>query len=497
MDTGYLGDIMTQPFLTMRVQSTTHSQAAVFQEIDGVLVQIGEDFGTIEKSVTINYATLGYNRVVNWFGNLYAVVTDGIWKWDTTTNGPWTKIHTFLTAVGGDGDILGLIPCEDSGEPILVTAYPTTNTNAVYVHMDKDEVVTETSPIAHVTNIFTTSPCWMTPIYHRGKILWTAHTAATTARPYIHSYDIANNSVTWFFHNAYFAKSQLCVHNNKVYMVGVGVLRTTLDLYEIGAAAAELIATIKSPSNYYNDKTPYNGFALASIDGRLVAIGQSADSTGNGLQSQSFDAYSILLDNNGVFVSSTDISSSIDPGIPIVSNSFWLYNFRADTISTPGVTIYDVEHCLNTTEVTATSNYRWNGSGNLMTDLGPGKNAWQHSRTYISEGGSGGRVWHGSGTLQVSPPTMAVNGPNVDIDFVVYGDNIADTVLGVLFDKEGEACETKGNIVQTSVGSLENGFASGIMATPSGTPVSVKWSAASDGIVSGDVPKVAGRIFLP
>jgi hypothetical protein len=486
---------MAQPFLTMRVQSTSHSQLAVFTETNGVLVQVGEDFGTIERNAIQNDDSVAYNRVANWNGALYAAGGSGIWKYDPETSGPWTQIHTFATTPSTDGELLGLMPTLDGDKPVLVTAYPSTASNAIFVHIDEDEVVTEKEELVILGSTFTVRPNWMCPVAHKGKIYWFIGESTPNSNPVLGIYDVANSSYTYFsLENVYTVKNQICVHNDRLYAIFLPLARTTMALYELQASQAAFVTTVKSNTNNHNDVAQYQGAALASIDDKMVAIFQSSVDTG-GLSAHEFAAFVIELDNDGVATSVTDVSNDVDPGIPVNTLYRFTYNWKVDTVTTPGSAQYVLEHSIYSQEQYLTSNYLWNGSGVLMTDLGPGKNAWQHSRTTISEGSSGSRIWHGSGTLQVSAPKFVVTGSDVDVDFVVYGAN-KTCALGIMYDKKGEACETPGTITQTNEGSIEGIYASGILATPGGTPVRVRWDTTSDGIISSDVPKVAGRIFL-
>jgi len=253
----------------------------------------------------------------------------------------------------------------------------------------------------------------------------------------------------------------------------------------------QLVNAAQWSGNQFGENGYFNT-ALASIDGKLICMGMGSDAlTGTTIR---LDIIAVTLDANGVFVSQEDIKSAVNPGLPL--NARTTMHWRVDNITTPGTPIYELETSTDPFEGTTTNIYQWNGSGNVMTFLGAGKDVWQFSRVSMGEGTGAERIWHGSGTLGCSMPVPEVNGSFVDLSFNVFGANISGVAAGVVFNRGGEICDDAGTIVQTDVGTVEGIFASGIVATPSGTPVTVKWAAASDGIGTGDAPKFGIRVFI-
>jgi len=490
---------MTQPFLYIRNKSTTHSAMAVFKDIDGTLVQVGTDFGTGESTAGDTSWNPSINRVIHWQNDIYAVGNQKIWKYDVANSGDWDVFYSFASYGGSlNAHAMGLHPSSINGVPVLVTMYPDTTTLIRAVYIDTDGVVTEGAAQAGGNiSLSVANGGWRDCVSFGNKLYWTSrHLSGPFTRINAWEIDLATDTaqLVGYIGTTQHA-SNLCVLNSKVFAIGVGP-SNIMHLYRIDGNSVTDLGSIQnsrrsSTSNYQS--------SLVAVTGCLYATypDQSLSNSIEGLW-----ATQIILDEYN------NISQKIDrPGtIPddlYDGGAYADYNSRVfpriDNISNNGraVPTYEFDVTANGFyDVTPRRLYTWNGDMDTQwTFILSRMDAARYS--YITQvcGSTVERVWSGSGTLNAEAPTLELAGTNINATFKVYGAGQSGVKAELIFDKEGEVCNTVGTLDGTSIGSLSGNIVTGLVADGT-TEVAISWAAAVDGIATGDNPKVAIRVFI-
>ena len=496
---------MTQPFLYMRTNSTTHSQCAVFKEINMQLVQVGSDFGTDEDTTNV---CKNYNRVIHWENDLYALNGDNIWKYDVANSGDWGLFHAFATPqahIVSKAKKIGFTACSIDGSGVLVCGYPSvSNLNVLkIVTIDKAGNVSE-GPEFTVTEFnsqATDAALGMSAVSWRNSIVFKTSVGSSSA--YFKMYDLKTNTLTniltpstqyMHFHN-----DQTCVAKDKVYTCGYQQFNVPGALLQrIDGNVSVAIATIGG-EQHPNTAFAYSyGSALCNIGDKLfcfIPVQTNAGTPGVA----GWDCFEITLDDNGNYISHANVTSIVIPSpMNIQNTTSSCATVRIDTVSNgPGNPIYELLVANTNAEGGSLDLYRWNNapSGQLSL-VDAGGDAKRFSLVATADGTGGGRIWSGSGTLNASQPNLSLDGGVINAEFTVYGDNQPGVSLELLYSKYGGVCDSSGTIVSTTLGTIVGNKVTGLTADNT-TSFVVGWSAAVDGIVPGDNPKVAARVSIP
>jgi len=483
---------MTQPNLYMRRMSTSHTQVAVFKEINMQLVQVGSDFGTDEDTAT---DVPGYNRVIHWENDLYAINYRSIWKYDVSNSGDWGPFYDFASHAINDTASaykMGWTPCSIDGSGVLITAYPTSNVAMRIVRIDKDFNITEDAAVSPLPVSFQ-SPgqgCIMNAISWRNNVVWNQ---GGPGAPQINYYDLGTSSITNVTNPAgawVSVQDQLCIYNDKVYKATF-LNTSTPQLLRLDGSSLTDLGTIGAQTGPTQVRQ-HQGGALVKVGAKLFSFLHD-DGVG-------WECHEIRLDAAGDLAGQANVTSivlptSLSAAAGGVETSAVI---RVDNITNSGLSpIYEMMVYDNFTEGTSSELYRWNNApSGVMSLVDVGMDNFRFDRINTNDGTGGGRIWSGSGTLNVSQPCLSLNGSNIDAEFSVYGVGQTGVSLEFLFDKEGEVCNTLGTITSTTSGVLVGNTVTGLNADGFGT-LTVTWSAAADGITPGDNPKAAARVFIP
>ena len=497
---------MTQPFLYMRRSSSTHSQNAVFREIDMQLIQIGTDFGADEN--TTNYG-VAYNRVIHWQNDLYAAGQYGIWKYDVANSGDWGVFHTYgdvHTGAVERANVLGLVPASINGSGVLVGGYiPLAGGGQIdrkIIVIDGDGNVTERAQFTAVAQVAVFSQgTYYQPIAYRNSILF----AESRGNSYPNGPKIVEYNLETFAGSVLVGGptsrfvvggNQLCIAKDNVYVCGFSVSAPPVLWKKVGSSFVEQ-ATIGTQTHTNDLQHATAGSALCEIGGKLYCI--NPGSTAGGAHVNGWQAFEITLDDDGNYVSQQNITSGILPASMIASNTNEAHaSFRIDNITNGGTNpIYELVVYPNDTEGASAELYRWSNApvGQLVLVNG-GLDNGRLDVINTNDGTGAGRIWSGSGTINTSIPNMSIDGANINAEFTLYGASQTGVALELWFDKNGESCNTRGTIISSTLGTVANNRVEGLTAT-NGTKLTVEWTASADGITSGDNPKVAARVYRP
>jgi hypothetical protein len=288
--------------------------------------------------------------------------------------------------------------------------------------------------------------------------------------------------------------NQMCVLEDNLYIAVYG----TSQPFELWKAqgSAWVNAGVIDASTHGAGGQLHGGGALCAVSGKLYSFNHRVGA-------DSWTAREITLDSAGNLLSSVDVSSIVLPASLLALNTQpqSLGQIRIDTVTDPLNPIYELLISEVNNEGENMHLYRWeNAPSGQMTLVAQGMDAVRYTTISTNDGTGGGRVWTGSGTLNVSQPCMSINLNAVEIDaeFTLYGPLpvVSGVSMELYFDKDGGVCESRGTIVNTSHGSLSGNAVVGLTADNI-TKVTVGWAAVTDGIVSGDNPTLAARVFVP
>lgn len=476
----------------MRIKGSTPTQYAVFKEINMQLVQIGSDFGADNT----NDESAQYNNVAHWGNDLYAVGKNEIWKYDVAANGPWTSFHSYVsqTAFAQKETVkMGFCAASINGSGVLVMAYPgPAAQDMTFVSIDRDGNATESSAQSILgTDWNIGSTPIISPLAWRNNVAYRVGRGNAT---HMVVYDVSAETVinVSSLGDESMQHSQLCISNDTLYSVECIQGSSPILVKVVGSASTSLgtlTGSISAPIADY----PYWGSALCEVDDKLFAFIPDDGATG-------FQCIQANLDSNGDVTSFADVSSVV---LPTSLSSFSTGTethalIRIDNTTNSGILpIYEMVVYENHTEGTSPTLYRWdNAPSGRMFLVDGGLDNYQFCKISATDGTAGERVWSGSGVINASAPLLTINGANIDAEFTIYGASQTGISLELIYDKEGETTSAIGTLSSTTVGSIVSNQVVGLTADGI-TKVKVGWSAAADGIISGDNPKVAARIFFP
>lgn len=486
---------MTQVYLYMRYRGAAFSQNAVFKEVNRQLTQVGGDFGTKAPDTNTRHSFNSDNRVVNWNNDLYAVGVNGIWKYDVAAGGPWTLASTFTgrnTNAIADTMRLGLTTASLNGEPRLITAYPrnTANTDVVFRWVTTSGTF-GSSPVVTLPsfNAITANDGLGECISYRNSIVfggedriyevsledWSVSTAVTSVSQWGSSFIVFRDRVL-----------ELRVNGN------------FWDLYRKDGTTATLIQRLGNGAGGINGFARSNRGAIIQVDDNTLVCFVFIDGNAGGEESHRCIALEFPPDSWTPTV--TEVTSQVMPpelrSVSTLERTSRI-TARLDLISsTPNNPVYELEFYRNATaEGNSVSLYKYvPTSGTQLEFIDSGLDGFNYSSISMAET-CGKNIWPGSGTINVSPPTLEVDGANINATFDIFGPASlsGQVALEVWYDKEGFSTTSRGSLQSTDVGSLSGNTVIGLSP---GDTVTVVWRAAIDGIGVVDNPKVAGLVYV-
>lgn len=481
----------------MRYRGTAFTQNAVFKEVNRQLTQIGGDFGVKSPSIFTQHSFGSDNRAINWENDLYAVGVSGIWKYDVATGGPWALFHAFAdryTNAEAETFRLGLTAASVNGEPRLVTGYPT---NAGAPDSMRIVSITPTgtfeSPEITLlgTNFASQAECAIGEcISYRNSIVFGNNSEMVEVSLEDFSTSLAGTSAS---SNG----SSLIVFRDRVFDFRTN--GNNWDLRRKDGTTGTLVARFGSGFNGVDGFARSNRGAIIQADDNTLVLFMFIDGNAGGEESHrcvvmefppgtstdSFTATEVtaqVMPSELRFVSTLERTSRITARLDLLTNG-------------PDNPIYELEfYRLAASEGNSVSLYKYTPtSGTQLEFIDAGLDGYGYSTVPYSET-CGKNIWPGSGTVNVSPPVLAVDGANINATFDIFGPASlsGQVALELLFDKEGFATTTRGSLESTDVGSLSGNVAIGLSP---GDTVTVVWKAAIDGIGIVDNPKVAGLVY--
>lgn len=480
----------------MRHKSTAHAQCAVFQEIDGEMIQVGTDFGTSETDAE----SLQQNRVIHWENDLYAINRDTIFKYDVANSGDWGHFYTFANPQATELQKqfkLGWTVASVDGSGVLVCGYPSTGGgNITFVQIDKDFNITE-EQYTGTWNFGLNdgrNTLLVNAVSWRNSLVFKSDLATGSVRLY--EYNLKEKTFTSLGGaNGFQPHDPLLLVNDNIYYMGYGEFVDSVFFHKKSGLSFTNQATIGTQERgTFSTDMRLSGTAC-EIGGKIFLFYPGGDQ-GDGV---GWQCHEITLDSNGDFLSQANVTSIVLPVELIATNgSAESMTLRIDGISNSGVDpIYEMIIHTNSNQGTSAELYRWNNAPSGMLEfIAHTLNNGAFDDISTGNGTGGGNMWAGSGVLNLSQPCLAVAGANIDAEFTVYGSNQPGVVLELLYDKQGENPTTRGTIVSTSHGVIINNAVSGLVADNT-TKVTIGWGAALDGIVGGENPRVTARVFIP
>ncbi len=494
---------MVQPYLYMRANSTAHAQVAVFKEINMQLVQVGSDFGTVERTVSNGYQTAGDDRVIHWENDLYCVNGNTIYKYDVANSGDWDVFYTYAAPDGVTHHRMGLVACSINGSGLLCTAFSTNASNQFrVVKIDKDLNVVEGPVQTRDYSPFgsTSFKTFSNPTSYRNNLVWHDGFFNANNGSAICVYDLETDSLVQPTQGLQIngPKSQLVIHQDKIF--GIFTWNSSGDVWSLwrvdGSVMLRIHDFVDNVGNGGDFGAQGGGSAFIALDGKLYAIfitaATATQTDGTWVMKE------ITVDSNNNFVSTVDVSSKLPSSLTSTTNRREQNAlFRMDNLTKFGVNP-DVELLVGGGQVSegvSRGLYRWENapSGNIVF-VDNGLDAWRF--THVSKiGGDSASIWSGSGTINASQPCLNLQGTNITAKFKVWGASQTGVSAQLLFATESDPTMTEGTLDGTDAGSLNGNIVEGLTADGT-TEVTVSWAAAFDGVLTGDNPKVSIRVFI-
>lgn len=497
---------MTQPFLYVRVRSQTLPTAIVVQDIDRQTVQIGEPFasGNLESFENSLLGT-ARNRVVHWGNDLYCQLGSYIYKYDVAANtGIWEVFYdatSFAYQAAVTFKRPGFWTASRDGVPYLITGWPLASNanNTRFVLIDTSGNITTKDGATNNQIINGQATAYGPGVSWRNKLVYTKH---NVSNPDIILYDLKDDTINLIDGfdiplTEGFAVSNPVVIDDRVY---VAMASNVGDIY-LGKINGNTLTSLGTISSGVDDIAIRNlqFMNLIEVTGCLY-LAYCADDGG---VVEMMNALQIFIDKNTQTVSNVrSANATIPPEINkggIYTNAANMAVFaRIDNLSGSGVNpIYEFDVIKNSfiTENDDRRLYRWDGDMNTpWTFIDAGLNSLEYSYIMDMEGTSES-IWTASGTLNVSPPRLEVSGIYINAIFKIYGAGQSGVKAQLLVDKDGEFLRTIGTPALTSHGLINGNQVEGLNADGS-TEYTVTWDAANDGVLPGESPKVAIRVFV-
>ncbi len=503
---------MTQAWLYMRTGHATEPQCAVFKSINRQLIQVGNDFGTTEVgAVSDGGASRPYNRVIHWENDLYAINKDTIFKYDVLAGGSggtgdWEIFYTFLqySSIAEDYDTMGLIPCSIDGSGVLCTAYATTTFEAAglrVVKIDKDLNVSEGAVFDMsygTTESFnrTTTGNFTNPCSYRNLLMWDMSNGSpgeTEGTAQVHVYDLKADTIVRYAVGRRRGSCQFAVLRDTVYRIGIDAVSDDTSLYKFTGGGWSDVGLISTTNNAVEID---GSNSLIAINDKLYTLVWSGVTT-----TRHWEFYELTIDSNGDLDSVTDIASLLPTAVSgfVATDARQNSTFLVDHITDgPDNPIYFLDLAFGG-GTSANNQYIWNNAPTgLITFIANSMDRKGYGQPISAHGTYGSNILSGSGTLNVSQPCLSLNlnGLDIDAQVTVYGSSTTGVALEIYFDKEGEHPNSRGTISSTTLGSIVGNRVVGLTADNT-TKFTVAWAAVTDGIVPGDNPTVAARVFVP
>lgn len=498
-----------QPYLIMRHKSSDHSQVAVFKDYNKQLVQVGDDFSTIEYNITRNH-NFEQGRVIHWHNALYAVAYDRIWKY-VNESGDWNPIYQFPNFSSSYANVhLGLYPILVSGNiPLLICSYTRSDGDIHFVKIhtgaDGQDAIWQSQEYDFTVGVGSET-CMRSAVTWRDNLCFLFDSLPQSALTLIIYNPTIENLIETNVIDGDSAVygGDLIVRNNRLYLAAYspGFSNKTLKLWRIIAAT-----THSELYDYDNSNTENLGINVHAarawvLNDAIYILGYIS------APSYTWKLYKTVLTDADTIDSVTDLTSAVLPSkfraggteaaAGVASNNTTHWTRKMDNVSNNGVgapTIY-----LQYTRGAAGDSrelYQFIDDSTPLSLIDAGEDGQRYTECDDICGG-GHRIWPGSGVLNISAPTLTMNGPDVEIGFRLFGNN-EYVAVGFSYNLGSDSISNHCTLKYTSHGSisgLNDEFIKSVQADNT-TLYTVTWDAASDGLEAGYNPRVGGRIFIP
>jgi hypothetical protein len=389
---------------------------------------------------------------------------------------------------------LGFTTASVNGEPRLVTGYPcnTGAATAMRVVSITPTGIFESPSISLPGSNFASNAegglgeC----VSYRNSIVWGQSSRVFEVSLEDYSTSIAISPTTSF-------GSSLIVFRDRVLELRPNGL--AWDLLRKDGTTMTLVARFANGNNGIFGNARANRGAILQVDENTLAIFAFVDANAGGEESHRCVIVEFPPGTSTTPLSVTEATAQVMPSelrnVTTAERTSRI-TARLDLISSgPDSPIYELEfHRQALSEGNSVSLYRYTPtSGTQLEFIDAGLDGFRFSTIAYSET-CGKNIWPGSGTINVSAPTLVVDGGNINATFDIFGEasQSGQIALELLFDKEGFATTTRGSLESTDIGSLSGNVVVGLSP---GDKVTVAWRAAIDGIGIVDNPKVAGYVY--
>lgn len=459
---------MARPKLHVRYRDGTEPQAAVFQEIEGVVTQLGDDFGSSDPANAFSFVT---NGAIHFQDRIYAYNNDRIWEYVPASGAAaaWTPVYAYASPDSSTGHRTGFFPVLKDGEPHLVAMYRVSSTNCRGVFISSSGTFSETSNKTYTDGRFGT------PLVFQNQLYWNLDGRHNFFDPDGETVSVGS---VWSTDGAGESQAVMMVFEGNLYgmQANLNLAANTYKIHQIqGTAVSELFDFGISNFSFQGG----TGKNAAFTDGiNLYHIGHL--NAADGWELARVD----LVQEDGV-----DLSDRLPLGMQGGSSSqngrVWIYNDIEDGNNEIVMAWSDDDN-----DSDGVNFYRWDGESTGFTFLGSaGASSW--AIVNDTQGG-GHRTFAASGELSPQLTGFSTIGTSVQLNYKIFGDNEDDVAVEWKFDRLGEQPQIQCSLSNPSQGSLSGNFVTGLTADGSGV-YSVRWLAGSQGVQPGDFPTIVPR----
>lgn len=467
---------MARPKLHIRYQDGTASEAAVFKEVEGSVLQIGSDFGA---STTSSPGHIRTNGVAHFQDRLYTINDEHIWEYVPASgdSAAWSSVYALSSSPSPNSRVTGFFPMLKDGAPVLVCLYRTavSTMSAVFV--------SSSGTFSEVGGLTFTDSGWTSPVVHKNQLVWTGDSTNTGQH---NAFDPDAETVSigsaWSTDGAGESSANLIVFGGELYGIQANS-NDVNDAYKIhrieGTTATELFEFGTTSFTFQGG----NGRNASFTDGtELYHIGFLGSSPGWELSRIN------LGSSDGADLTSL-LPAGMQGGVSDTDGRVWVYNNIEDGTNEITMAWTDGD-----SDSDAVNFYRWDGESTGFTFLGSSAaSTWALVHDHH---GGGHRTFSASGELNAQLIEAQAVGTNFQLSFQIFGDNQTNVICGWLFDLGGEQPQTQCDIASPSAGSLSGNFITGLTADNGSTTYTVSWLAGSQFVSPGDFPRIVPRTFL-
>jgi len=459
---------------------------AAFRYVNATPQQIGNTFGA--DFISPDSISAPRNGLIQFQGELYAMVRDGIFQKDdpTSMTGAWSSALVFTSTDASDVRTTGLYPMEIAGVQNLVGVFGSgSDTTWKWVKFD-GTTWTQGGGVAIGLSIQRIHDV----VVWNGVLYWVGSAGGTAT---VTSFDPGSDSFsssTPFGASSVYNIHCFCIYQGRLFMLDSITGDAYLTEFVGGVWVNAYGMTFLNNAGFSQANTKWCLFT----DGTNMYAFVMRDNTA-GWKAYEFDSSLVLTEITNTVLPAA-LKSPIDggsfPNLPSGPRCVVCY----DVDSVPGSTSIYLYFAVNSNTGTALTMFQWNGNAALLTSVDTGGDAWHSPPSGYSNHGE--RIWT-AGELDIRITSrMSVLGGE-QIFFTCYGGGTGRK-MKLYYSVDGEPLLTEAALIGPVTGgsaTLNTGMNQVEDIDADGSTIySIIWDAPTDGITFGQRVNRAPQVFV-